>query len=92
MTPAPIHSSHRNIINVIDSKWRDGAPFAIWEVVTASSMSTSSVTRTLLRLMELKLVSRRKKGYQRRHYRVTSQWITKDEVIQAFHWAAVLDI
>lgn len=86
-----MEATHRLVIRDIDKRDRSW-PFAIWEVVKSSGCSTSSVTRTLRDLEELKLISRSKRGYGSRHYRITLAWGGADRVIDDFETAKVLRI
>jgi DNA-binding transcriptional regulator GbsR (MarR family) len=67
--------------------------FAIWEIVDGCAVSTSSVTRTLRKLEDLKLVRHAKRGYKGRNYEVSSIW-NKDvmKVIEAYEVAKTLDL
>lgn len=85
-------SIHRKIIIEIDNKWHDGTPFAIWEVRNNVGVSTSSVTRTLKKLVDLRLLFYSSKGYVGRHYRVAARWINVDEVIENYEFAKILHI
>ena len=84
-------STHITIITFIDSQWRDGRPFAIHEIVKGTSVSTSSVIRSLKFLIAIRLIKKQSKGFQGRHYQVNHTWVgTTRQLIDAFEFAKVM--
>lgn len=86
-----MEATHRIVIRDIDARSR-ALPFAIWEVVKSTGISSSSVTRTLRELEEIGLILRSNRGYRNRYYRKALAWSSADIVIDDFETARVLRI
>jgi len=85
-------STHRKVIAYIHLGYRDKR-FAIWELRAGSGASNSSVTRTLVRLVELKLVKHYATGFKGKNYEVTKSWHPDVmKVIEVFELAKALNI
>ncbi len=89
MTPKPTYTK---IINCIHARWRDGLPFAIWELRDATDTSTSSVKRTLETLIFLNFIIDGKRGYLNRHYRISKWWTMPDKVMESFELAKLMKL
>ena len=88
-------STHRKVITAIhsNSKWFDGEPFAIHEVIRASGVSRTSVKRCMVTLIEARLVLRRKRAFASRYYCVTHDWpMNLEDAIEAFEFARMMQV
>lgn len=85
-------STHRKVIAYIHLGFRDKR-FAIWEIRDGSAVSGSSVTRTIAKLVDLKLVRHHQSGFKGRNYEVTKAWDADVmKVIEVFELAKVLNL
>lgn len=85
-------SIHNLVIEVISQT--ENQPFAIWEIrdKLRGKASVTSITRILNKLVDIKLVTHSNRGFMGRHYRISFQWTTVDEVVQKYEYAKVLKI
>ena len=85
-------STHRKVIAYIHLGFRE-RPFAIHEVRSGSGVSNSSVTRTMQKLVDLKLLKHSENKHQGRNYEVTRLWDNDVmKVIEVYEYAKVLGI
>ncbi len=88
-------STHRKVIAYIHLGYQR-KPFAIWELREGTLVSTSSVTRTLAKLVDLRLVRHLSKpGFKDRNYEVTKLWHDTGDVmkvIEIYELAKILNI
>lgn len=87
-------STHVVIINAVqdNERWQAGEPFALWQLRDLTHLSTSSVVRTISKLVSLKLVKHSKKPvFEHRNYRITAQWRSASEVIEAYEFAKIIE-
>ncbi len=94
MDKAVFQSTHRKVIAYLHILYKQsGKRFAIWEVRHGADVSSSSVTRILKELVELKLVRHYEKGFMGRNYEVTQAWDTDImKVIEVFELRRVLNL
>lgn len=88
-------STHRKVIAYIHIAHQN-KPFAIWEIRLGTAVSTSSVTRTLAKLVDLRLVRHlNKPGFKDRNYETTKLWHDTGDVmkvIEVYELAKVLNL
>src|SRR5262245_7446484 len=85
-------SKHRQVIAFIHLGLR-GRPFSIVDIRDGANVSTSSVTRTLKQLVNLRMLRHYCNRYAGRNYECSSQW--SDDVmknIEAFELAKILNL
>lgn len=86
-------STHRKVIACIHENWKNGDPFAIHQIVRASGVSNSSVKRTLGYLVYIRHVSKTKKAFAGKFYRVSKTWPrTVTEAISNYETAKMVGI
>ena len=86
-------STHRKVIEFIGKNFQpSNLPFAIWEIRKGTGVSTSSVVRTLGKLVDFSFVIHSDRGYGSRHYRCALRWQTTRQVIEDFELGKILKI
>ena len=85
-------AAHRKVIAYIHLGFRD-KPFAIAEITKGCGASESSVTRTLRKLVDLRLVRHTPNRFAGRNYEISRVW-DKDvmKVIENYELAKIIGI
>lgn len=88
----PFLTTHRKVISCIHIMFRQQR-FAIHELHKQTNVSVSSITRTLRKLVELKLVRHHPNSGLDRNYEVSYLW-NQDvmKVIEVFEMAKILNL
>lgn len=98
MTPNTrfLMQSHRKVIayiHLVAFRVEKPTRFSVKIIEEGSGVSNSSVTRTLRKLVDLKLLRHYDSGFAQRHYQTTNAW-PKDvmKVIETYELAKVLKL